>query len=217
MSTASSLKRECYMDTVRFFKDHAKFQLKGAREGAPHATALLAGLRHCAEQPTLQQVQHHVAVTAGYSSWAGLLEAPERDRQLAVVMTREPQLTRFGMGAGAFHKTREERLAAFARGRAELRASADDVAEVTTWLLANIAPIRTVNRVWTSYQHKHMVERVIDRYVANGELIAAAIIAGYAYRRDAWDSPNVCFAMSSRSVRAARALGERQRQDRFPR
>lgn len=109
----------------------------------------------------------------------------------------------------------EERLADVARGRVELRASADDVGEVTSWLLANIAPVRTINRNWTSYQHKHMVERVIGRYVANGELIAAAIIAGYPYRHESWDSPNVCFAMSSRSVRAARALGEGLRKERF--
>lgn len=205
------------MDTVRFFKNHAKSQLKAAREGHPAAAAPLAGLRPGAEQPTLQQVQHHVAVRAGYPSWAGLLQAPEHDRQLAAVMTREPRLTRFGMGAGAFGKTREERLADFARGRAELRASAGEVAEVTTWLLANIAPIRTINRDWTSYQHKHMVERVIGRYVANGEFIAAAIIAGYPYRQESWDSPNVCFAMSSRSVRAARTLGDRLRQERFTR
>lgn len=196
------------MDTVRFFKDHAKSQLRAAREGHPSAAATLAGLRPGAEPPTLQQVQHHVAVRAGYPSWVGLLHAPEPDRQLAVVMTREPRLTSFGIGAGAFHRIREERLAAFASGRAELRASADRVAEVTTWLMANIAPIRTINRDWTSYQHKHMVERVIGRYVANGELIAAAIIAAYPYRHEGWDSPNVCFAMSTRSVRAARALGD---------
>lgn len=201
------------MDTVRFFKDHAKAQLKGAREGDPSALATLAGLRPGGKPPTLQQVQHQVAVRAGYPSWAGLL----RCVQQAAVMTREPRLTRFGIGSGAFHKTREERLAAFVSGRAELRASADQVAEVTAWLLANIAPIRTINRDWTSYQHKHMVERVIGQYVANGELIAAAIIAGYPYRHESWDSPNVYFAMSSRSVRAARALGDELRADRLRR
>lgn len=197
------------MDTVRFFKDHAKAQLQAARAGDPSAAAILAGLRPGADLPTLQQVQHHVAVEAGYPSWAGLLHAAEHDRALAAVMAREPHLTMFGMGAGSFHKSREERRAAFASGRAELRASADGVAEVTDWLRANIAPIRSMNRDWTSYQHKHMVERVIGRYVTNGELIAAAIIAGYPYRREPWDSPNVWFGMSSRSVRVARALGDR--------
>lgn len=203
------------MDTVRFFKDHAKSQLRAARDGNPYALAALAGEGHSSVPRSLQQVQHHVAVTAGYSSWAALLRAPEHDRQLAAVMTREPRLTMFGMGAGAFHKTFDERRAAFARSRAELRASADDVAEVTAWLLENIGPTRTVNRDRSSYGHKHMVENVLGRYVANGELIAAAIIAGYPYKLAEPGSPNVCFGMSARSVRAARALGERLKAERL--
>jgi len=191
------------MDTVRFFKDHAKAQLQAARGGDLEATVRLSAIRGAAEPPTLQRVQHQVAVEAGYRSWQGLLEANEADRQLAAVMTREPLLTRNGMGYGNYHRTLAEQRKAFDEWRTELRTMADDVAEVTAWLLTNIEPLRTVNRRTTSYGHKHTVERAIGRYVANGELIAAGIIAGYPYAREAGGSPNVYFGMSARSLRAA--------------
>jgi hypothetical protein len=38
--------------------------------------------------------------------------------------------------------------------------------------------------------------------VTNGELIAAAIIAGYPYQREGGGSPNALFGMSSRSITA---------------
>lgn len=191
------------MDTVRFFKDHAKAQLKAARVGDPTAVARLAALRGDAELPRLQRVHHQVAVEAGYPSWAALLAADDADRQLAVVMTREPLLNYSGIGYGDFHRTRAERLATFERWRTELRAAAADVATVSAWLLANIEPIRTVNRRTTSYGIKHTVERSLDRYVSNGELIAAGIIAGYPYIRTDRDSLNVYFGMGTRSLRAA--------------
>ena len=93
----------------------------------------------------------------------------------------------------------------FVEWRTELRTTADDVTEVTAWLVANIEPLRTVNRRATSYSYRHTVERAIGRYVAHGERIAAGIITGYPYAREAGGSPNVYFGMSTRSLRAAGA------------
>lgn len=191
------------MDTVRFFKDHAKAELKAARAVDPRTVARLTATLGAGETPPLQQVQHRVAVNAGFRSWRALLQATEPERQLAAVMPREPLLNNNGMGYGSFHRTKAERLEAFEEWRTELRAATDIVEQVSAWLLANIEPIRTINRRTTSYGIKHTVERATGRYVTNGQLIAAAIITGYPYAREERDSPNVCFGMSTRSLRAA--------------
>lgn len=60
-----------------------------------------------------------------------------------------------------YHRTLAEQRKAFDEWRTELRTMADDVAEVTAWLLTNIEPLRTVNRRTTSYGHKHTVERAL--------------------------------------------------------
>lgn len=51
---------------------------------------------------------------------------------------------------------------------------------------------------------ENAAERALDVYVSNGELIAAAIIAGYSYSRGSATSPNALFGMSSRSITALR-------------
>ncbi len=179
------------MDTVRFFKDRAKAQLRSARAGTAHP-------------PTLQQMQHEVAREAGYRSWRDLLHADEDDRQLAVTMTLEPHLNLNGFGPGAYGGTMDERRARMAGWRRELRGRARDVARVRDWLLANVAPRKTVNPNVGSYSLKHLVERAMGTYIENGVLIAAAIGAGYGYRREPGWSPNATLAMSSVSVKQLR-------------
>jgi len=49
---------------------------------------------------------------------------------------------------------------------------------------------------------KHVVERAIGRYVANGELIAAALMAGYPMGPVA--GSNTAFGMSQRDVNRVR-------------
>lgn len=51
---------------------------------------------------------------------------------------------------------------------------------------------------------KHVVENAIGRYVSNGELIAAALIAGYPHRYT--DGLNAQFGMSTRDVRRMRSM-----------
>lgn len=179
------------MDAVRYFKNRAKAELRETR-----ATGFV--------ELSLQQVQHQVAVTAGYRSWSDLLNASEPDLQLALIMDREPHLNLNGFGPGSSPGTLEERRARAAAWRLELRARAEHVEEVGEWLRHNIVPRKTLNDDAHSYGLKHVAERAMGKYVSNGELIAAAIIAGYPYGRPRFGSPNTVFGMSSRSIKAAR-------------
>ena len=70
------------------------------------------------------------------------------------------------------------------------------------WLLANIAPIKTPTL--DSYRMKHVVERAIGEYVTNGDLIAAALMAGYPMSRPHGpNEPNAEFGTSKRATSAA--------------
>ncbi len=179
------------MDSVRYFKELSKAEL-GARRSNGDATA------------GLQQVQHQVALEAGYPSWAAMLNSSDEERQLAAAMSREPHLNQNGFGPGVFAKTARERDENLANWRQDLRNSAERVEAVRSWLEENIEPRRTINSSARSYGLKHLAEREIG-YVTNGEFIAAAIIAGYAYRREAGESPNATFSMSSKSITALRS------------
>ena len=179
------------MDTVRFFKDRAKRQLHAVQDAGETGFGL-------------QQIQHRVAVAAGYRSWSALLDAPEHDRRLAAVMLEEPLLNLNGMGPGPYAGTLQERRERFDRWRVELRSSADHVEQVRLWLVKNIEPRKTINPYAGSYSLKHIAEKALDGYVTNGELIAAAIIAGFPHRSDGVSSPNMSFGMTVGSIRAAR-------------
>jgi hypothetical protein len=122
------------------------------------------------------------------------------------VLNDQPWLSRNGMGlsrtSGA---TVEEQMAAFVQYRHELRDSLATVAEVYFWLNANIRAIRTPTR--GSYGLKHVAERAIGHYVSNGELIAAALIAGYPMREQR--SLNPLFGMRKIDLDKAIAAGPR--------
>lgn len=186
------------MDTVRFFKEHAKAELRAARL-----------VDSTTEPHTLQRMQHHVAVLAGYGSWGDLLAADDNDRQLAAVMTYVPSLTDIGIGGSSFARTSAERRESFRLGRNRLRGMPNQVAEVRAWLEGHITPIRTINPRAHSYMGKHLAEDAIGRYVSNGEFIAAAVIAGYPYRVERDGGPNAYFGMSNRDLRGARAARDR--------
>jgi hypothetical protein len=176
------------VDTVRYFKDLAKTQLRQRRLDD-------------AEAPGLQKTQHEVAVDAGFRSWDDLLAAPESERELVILMDREPTLNMFGFGLGDFAKTREEREKNMIEWRSELRAGGR-VEQLRTWIVDNIDSRKTINQWAGSYGLKHLAEEEIG-YVANGEFIAAAILEGYPYRRDGY-GPNATFGMSERSINALR-------------
>jgi len=86
------------------------------------------------------------------------------------------------------------------RDRARLGRSEEQVTRVRDWLIANVAPIKTPQI--DSYGMKHVVEDAVGDYVSNGELIAAALMAGYPMGHP--HGPNVAFGMSKRDVDEAR-------------
>jgi len=180
------------MDTIRFFKDLAKARLKQRRAAGHDGSAL-------------QRTQHEVAVDAGFRSWGDMLASGEDERDLAALMLREPTLNWAGFGPGDFAKTRSERDAQFAQWRVELRESADHVAQLREWLVNNADPRKTVNDRAYSYKLKHLAEEELGSYVSNGEIIAAAILAGYSYEDVGL---NANFGISQYSMKA---LEERRR------
>ena len=112
-------------------------------------------------------------------------------------MEQQPQLTSFGFGVfEEWRKTAGQRREELEQGRDELVRSEDRVLRVRDWLLANIVPIKTPTL--DSYRMKHVVERAIGEYVTNGDLIAAALMAGYPMSRP--HGPNAEFGMSKRDV-----------------
>uniref|UniRef100_UPI003F499960 hypothetical protein n=1 Tax=Amycolatopsis sp. CA-096443 TaxID=3239919 RepID=UPI003F499960 len=135
------------------------------------------------------------------------VEAVRLKAAFEAVLQAQPRLTYFGFGI--FRKrgqTAEERAQAFSELRARLRASLPNVVRVYLWLRQHVQPIKTPGH--GSYGLKHIAEEVLGDYVSNGELIAAAIMAGYPMGKP--HGPNVDFAMSKRDVdrQRARARGE---------
>ncbi|MBD7982910.1 hypothetical protein [Oerskovia merdavium] len=186
------------MDTIRYFKDYSKRALWNLR---------INGEAH--EQRSLQQIQHQVAVRAGFTSWATLLEADESERRLAAVMLEHPRLNYSGLGLASFNATREERMQYFRTMRETLRANVDRVELLRHWVEETFEPRKTIYDRANSYGLKHIAEEVLHAqmggYVSNGEFIAAALSAEYTFEQGPNDEPNVRFAMRAAGVNAARA------------
>lgn len=153
----------------------------------------------------LQRLQHVIAVETGFRTWQAMLDAPEIERRLVIVLAKHPYLNAHGIGLfdGFRSKPLEERRAIQEQDRRKLRGSVNDVVRTGEWLRANIKPIKTINRRHHSYELKHIMERHIDYYVTNGVFIAATLIEGYPVRFN--DGPNPCFGMSEKSIKAVRA------------
>lgn len=133
--------------------------------------------------------RHKAAVRARQDATGEPYSVASRQvRTLAEVMDEQPTLGAAGFGG---RRSTPAELA----DRDELRGSAPGVDEVREWLLANLAPSRTPTE--SSYALKHDAERALGRYVPNGELIAAALTAGYPISRPG-DGPNVNVAVSRR-------------------
>ena len=116
---------------------------------------------------------------------------------LAEVMQQHPQLGSFGIGVfDSSRKTAKQRQAELAADREELAGSEAIVMKTAAWLWENITAIEAPTV--SSYTVLHAMQRATSRYVKNGELIAAALIAGYSFE---YDQPNVLFGMSDRDLK----------------
>jgi hypothetical protein len=65
-----------------------------------------------------------------------------------------------------------------------------------------IEKVKAINRHRTSYALKHIAERLAGTYISNGDLIAAAIAAGFRFRRCPCADLNVQLNMSEKSIKA---------------
>ena len=119
---------------------------------------------------------------------------------LTEVMEQHPQLNSFGIGAyDARSKTPEQRDAETVERRSELLRREPIVMQLVEWLDRNVSSIQTPTQ--DSYSVKGLIERSRGEYITNGELIAAALIAGYPHK---YAVPNVLFGMSQRDLNRAR-------------
>jgi hypothetical protein len=175
------------MDAMLYFKNRAQIEL--ADLDCTGDSSL-----------SLKEVQEHVARRAGYSSWPQMGSAAVPDLELAAAVDLEPWLTTHGLGPQRYEVG--ESWSDFAQGRIDLRAKHETVELVHHWLLLNIERCDTVNTTADSYFLKGLVERALEIGITHGEVIAAAMIAGYPYRRDGQNLPRAVFGMSQTSIDA---------------
>jgi hypothetical protein len=102
-------------------------------------------------------------------------------------------------------KERQKQLEA---ERKELLESSKSCARVCEWL-ADLKPIKTINRGHTSYGLKDLAEREIG-YVTNGAFIAVAVHCGFTYETRP-DSLNVFFGISEKSITAKQRVHRAKR------
>lgn len=122
---------------------------------------------------------------------------------LAELMRQHPLLGSFGIGLyEPRSRTPEQRRLELAADREAPADREATVLETAAWLRENITPIKTPTI--GSYRMKHVVEGATGIYITNGELIAAALIAGYTFR---YTEPNVLFGMSTRDVKRIDSAG----------
>ena len=155
---------------------------------------------------------HPLELTAqlAYRDWAD--EHPERVRAMIAAAAAElPDLTAFGVGM--YHdRTRtvtatcppERWRERFDHERAALLGCQSGFAAAMAWL-ATRGRRATADAARDSYGYKHDVERAWEAtphpvYVANGELIAAAVASGVVWKRVPF-SPNVTLGVSRRPPR----------------
>jgi hypothetical protein len=102
--------------------------------------------------------------------------ANEFETKVAEVKMNYPDLTQYGFG-----------------GEGEIRMEAVNLC--AEWLLSHdgLDRRKTINTAWSSYGIKHAVERAKGQYVANGELICAALALGYKMRKIKHRSGNAFF------------------------
>ncbi len=197
------------LPSVDYFKKASKTLLRRAQSSDPHAVREIKEFYEDVANASLMNAQHVVARKHGFKTWKELLDSSPIEQKLAITMERHPLLNDYGaIAATESRLSKEERMEMFRKHRGTLRESSAMVDRTFTWLLKNVAPIKTINRSRTSYGLKHIAENDIG-YITNGVFIAAAIIAGYPYFMD--NHPNVCFGMSKKSLSI---IDQRQRMKR---
>lgn len=155
--------------------------------------------------------------------WNPLIQTTKAEAAVLLekALGKEPRLTHFGIGV--YDELRRRRDARrnvgddveidreLERGRAALWSHLDEIAASADWIRLQ-RRIATHNNRQTSYGYKHAVERWFRardsyQYVANGSFIAAALGLGFQPKPASFDSPNVLFPFSNRTVKALEVVG----------
>lgn len=186
---------------IEFFKKQSKILLKKVEARDPQVIARVNEVIRDTSDFSLMKAQHVVAVESGFTKWEDLIRASTIEIRLAITMSKEPQLSFFGIGVyGEENLSREEYLGKLRELRNELRRNSQRVEQVANWLRSNVMPVKTINTKRTSYGLKHITERHLKTYIGNGVFIAAALVEGYQYQI-LCGGPNVSFGMSERSLK----------------
>lgn len=75
------------------------------------------------------------------------------------------------------------------------------IGRAVLWISANLKPTKRIVPRYGSYVLKHLYENARGEYIANGQFIAAALMAGLRCR-PIKGSPNVVFNVNVRSIKA---------------
>ena len=75
--------------------------------------------------------------------------------------------------------------------------SKERVQKVADWISTRFEKSTRLYKIDSSYSIKHIVEKNMGEYIANGELIAAMILIGFKYQRIP-ASPNVYFYVKNK-------------------
>jgi hypothetical protein len=180
----------------------------------------------------LMKAQHVLAVESGFENWRQLIAAseselrsaiardkiPDLSRRVQAVLDQHPYLTSDGFRAPHPAPSRIEPYpnAIAVRAEREELLTADGLSQVQAAMtyLDQLSPARVSSRNSPgSYSLKHQAERwhnperetsreKIHVYVANGAFIVAALIKGFAIRREDELSPNCLIGVNPREVQA---------------
>ena len=131
-------------------------------------------------------------------------------RDIQEVLKKEPNLGLHGFGFCNKQPgmTTLELLAELKRDQFALLDSAPICSKVCDWLTQNLRPFKKVTDRAGSYSLKHLAERAIGEYVANGQLICSAIFLGYPYSQRTVPG-NAIFGISSRDLDRVIDMDER--------
>lgn len=110
---------------------------------------------------------------------------------IATVLAANPELTEYGMGVPRDVRTPEDVDTYLRASRLRLLNRAAICSRLCGWL-AGLERTKNVNGQLSSYDLKHLAEAALGGYVANGEVIVAALHTGLKMKVYP-GSPNVSF------------------------
>lgn len=82
----------------------------------------------------------------------------------------------------------------------------DTIAKIRLVIQKYYSPIKKINEQRSSYGLKHDIEKYLDAYITNGELIYAMDLEGYKVKNT--DNKNACFNISEKGVKALKEFNQ---------